>query len=220
MKNILFIVIVGLVILLQPSSAFSSPTTQSSDITQEEADDLNAKLNKAHELMEPYIFISDKKHKKAKKKKLEQAIKLYDEVLVLVPDHWVSMFFKGKAYQALGDHENAYQSFKRAFHQQVENKDVLNEYALEAMELGYFEEALETLEEGQNKYQTDLGVRGNYALALIMNNRIDDGLKVLHQVQDIWPNDGITKSIIVIAEKIHSGEATLPSTVSGLYKIK
>ena len=220
MKNILYVIGACLLFMMSYETSFSSPERKATIITQEEADELNAKLNKAHELAGPYIFIADKKHKRAKKKNLRQAIKLYDEVLVQLPDHWVSLFFQGKAYQALGEHENAYQSFKLAYHHHTENKDVLNEYALEAMELGYFQEALETLEKGQKKFQTDIGVRGNYALALIMNGRIDDGLEALHQVQNMWPDDPITKNVIVIAKKIQSGEAALPATVEGLHKIK
>ncbi len=206
--------------LMQYGHAFSSPKPPVSIITQQEADQLNAKLDKANNLIEPYMFLANTKHKKANKKKLRQAIKLYDEVLNRIPDHWVSLFFRGKAYQALGEHENAYQSLKLAFYYQAENKDVLNEYALEAMELGYFKEALSVLAQGQKRYRSDIGVRGNYALALIMNNNIEDGLKALRQVQTQWPDDPITKNIIVIAEKIESGEAKLPTTVHGLRKIK
>ena len=173
MKKITFAIFAISTFAALPFNAFGSPQEQAPIITEEMAKELNSKLDRAQELVDPFIFLSDKKHEEPQTKKLKDAIALYDEVLLIVPDHWVSMFFKGKAYQALGDHPSAYNSFKLAFRQDVQNKDVLNEYAVEAMELGYFEEALSVLETGQTIYRSDIGVMGNYALALIMNNKLE-----------------------------------------------
>ena len=216
MSRSIFIAAISLALIIQPASGLGASASQSSEISQEEADQLNAKLDRAGELLRPYLFLSDVKHERANKKEIRQAIGLYDEVLARIPDHWTTLFFRGKAYQALGEHENAYKSLKSAFIQHKDHKDVLNEYAIEAMELGYFEEALTELKKGQQKFKDDIGVRGNYALALLMNGRVDASLEALFRIKETWPDDPITKKMIALVKNIQSKEAPLPTTIQEL----
>lgn len=203
--------------LFSSVSFANNPTVE---ISESDANLLNAKLDEASNLIMPYIFLSDRNPKKAESKDLEKAIKLYDEVLDRIPNHWTSMFFKGKALQVLQRNEEAYLSFKQAFAIEKENKDVLNEYAVEAMQLGYFQEAYQALKTGKGKHPSDIGVRGNYALASVMVGRVDQSLIELRAVEARWPEDSITKTLIPIVEKIQSGSAQQPKTVNELFAMK
>ncbi len=217
MKILLVLVLGVLVGGAIESKIYSSLSIQDDTITQKEADDLNAKLDKAHSLVNPYIYISDVNHKAPDKDRIYHAIDLYNQVLERVPDHWVSLFMKGKSYQALSEHRHAYASFKAAYDIHKDHKDILNEFALEAFELGFFDEALELLEKGQSMFRDDIGVQGNYALALLMTGQVDRSLKAFHAFQARWPDDPIAKRLVPVAEKLQQGIIRQPKSIKELY---
>ena len=198
------------------SDGFLAP----SDLTEKQIDDFNKKWKKAYELSKDYMFLSDQKHKKADRKQLEKAIKLYKGGLKIVPDHWASYFLMGKTYQALGEHNDAYDAFSKAYTINPDHKDVLNEYMIEAMETSKFDEAVNLLEANQHRWPDDVGIRGNYAFALLLAGQTDKSIEALLAVEKLWPNDPITKRVMSMALKIQSGQVPQPKTLEEFYALK
>ena len=186
---------------------------QSKEFTQEEADRYNYLFSTANSMIDPYLKIHDMEHFKAEKDILYKAIAMYDEAIVIHPGSWQSMWLRGKAYQALNDSKNAYQSFKQAYGQNSDNPDVINEYVLEATNLNKISEALEINRSAVKKFPNHLGLQANLALVLILDGKHDQAIKQGALALKMEPNDSITKNLIEIATDIKAGKRKQPRTV-------
>src|SRR4051794_17062360 len=69
-------------------------------------------------------------------RRIGKAISLLEQVVVLNPTNWAAMWITGKAYQALGRHEDALACFSKSLLLNDRNPDVGREAGISAMECG------------------------------------------------------------------------------------
>src|SRR5262245_35870876 len=66
------------------------------------------------------------------RRRLEEAIVLFDEVIQINPRNWAAMWLLGKVYQRLGDFERGLEWFSRSHQLKPDQPDVAREAALAA----------------------------------------------------------------------------------------
>jgi len=187
--------------------------SQSKEFTQEEADRYNFLFSAANEIVESYIYIQDAIRNPVDEVKLNSAIEMYDEAISINPESWPSMWFKGKAFQALGKFEEAYTSFKHAHDINPKNPDVANEYVLECINTERHEEALKANLLSAERFPDHVGIQANLALIFILLGQQDDAVKQGKKALKLNRKDQVTKNLIQIAKRIKAGKQKQPKSV-------
>ena len=67
---------------------------------------------------------------------LLEGIRYLDAVTQINPDNFAAFWGKGKAHQAMNQHNSAYYEFEKSFELNKDNPDVARELAPECMDLG------------------------------------------------------------------------------------
>jgi len=200
-------------LLLILALLLQSQMSQSREFTQEEADRYNYLFSSANEIVEPFLYIQDTTRTPVDKDRLDLAIKMYDEAIAINPDSWASMWFKGKAFQAMGNFGSAYFSFKQAYRINPDNPDVVNEYILECINTEKHQEALEANLIGAQNFQDHVGIQANLALVFILLGQQDKAIQQGNIALKLNRKDEVTKNLIEIAKKIKSGKQIQPSSI-------
>ncbi len=190
--------------------------TQRRELTEAEAARYNRCFAKANKLLEPFLRGPESEYSKAERQALEKAITLYDKALSIYPASWQSLWLRGKAYQASGDVEQAYSSFRQAYSLCSGNPDVVNEYLIEAINLNRTEEAFQAGKLAAAQFPEHTGLQANYALILVLVNDPEQAISQGRLALKLAPDDPITIRLIHIAKEIREGKRTCPKTVREL----
>ena len=132
--------------------------------------------------------------------KLKRAVKLFEQILQLVPSHWNSMWLLGKTVQRLGNEQAAFDWFVKAWDQTPRNVDVAREAALSAMHLGLARHAIEYCEEALKLKPNETGLICNFALALIHDGKPAEALAKAKLAVDGNPKDIVNVNVMRLAE--------------------
>jgi tetratricopeptide (TPR) repeat protein len=178
----------------------------------------NELFKRGADLITPYMSLTDRVPKKSDRKarELREGIRLLDDALKLFPDNWSALWIQGKAFQALGEHEQAYTRFKRSYALQGNNPDVARELMLESLEVGRANEAVDVARGAATKHPGDSGLRANLALALLLAGRLDEAAATAAEAQRMDPSDVITKDLVSIISEVRRGKRPRPRHVSDL----
>ena len=170
--------------------------SQSNDLVlNEENHDIYFK--KASDLIFPQIQLHDRKVNSSlnKEKDLREGIRYLDAVIKINPNNFAAFWFKGKAYQALEDSENAYIQFKEAFKLKSDNPDVARELMIECLNLGKNKEGVEVALHALNLSKENAGLLGNLSLAYLMNKELNLAKETIEKAIVIDPKDKINISL-------------------------
>ncbi len=206
-----FFLVVNLFCLSIPTYAF----------TEKEVSLFNKYWGEANKLLGPYMFIDGVKSQNpttiSAKKALNESIKLFSKALEINPKSWQAYWMTGKAYQALGETESAYISFRTAYSIMPNNPDVLNEYLGEALATKRTEEAFNIAREGVKSFPKHVGLVANYAIALLLNQQIDMAYSVVEEAIKLDPQDHITKNVLELVKEVKSGKRQCPRSIYDLW---
>jgi tetratricopeptide (TPR) repeat protein len=142
--------------------------------------------------------------------KLKRAVKLFETVLQLAPEHWNSMWILGKTMQRLGDERAAFEWFVKAWDQTPRNADVAREAALSAMNLGLARHAIEYCEEALKLEPNEPGLVCNLALAFLHDNQPMIALEQVKRAISLDATDAVTKNVLLVTEHIIATKARCP----------
>jgi Flp pilus assembly protein TadD len=147
-------------------------------MTPEQIEEHNRVYNQAAQMVKGEIIVDGRQQALALNSpiqlKLEQAIRLFEQVLALNPENWSAMWLVGKAYQRLGNYSAALKSFVDAHEVNPSQPDVLREASICAMSLGRSDEAVAHARRALESQPTNGGLRANLALALLLAGRLDE----------------------------------------------
>ena len=143
--------------------------------------------------------------------KLKRAVKLYERVLQLVPNHWNSMWILGKVVQRLGNERSAFDWFVKAWDQTPRNVDAAREAALSAMNLGLARHAIEYCEEALKLEPNEPGLICNLALAWIHDGKPDEALAKAKLAVELNPKDSVSVSVMQLAQHLAQTKSVCPS---------
>lgn len=176
----------------------------------------------AADLVQPYLVLHGAPPKSTKSAKarteLENAIGLFDRVLVLNSQNWAAAWLAGKAAQSLGDQERAYRFFKRSFSVQKENPDVARELMIACLETKRAKEAVEVAEHAVRIHASDPGLKANLALALLCAGDVVGAEVAIDEALKGDSRDQISVSLKRLIGEVKRGERKQPESPADLQK--
>lgn len=174
--------------------------------------------DKGMQLIEPYVILLGKSPRSDKNKetRLLEGIRYLDAVTQINPDNFGAFWFKGKAYQALNQHEQAYQAFEKSFDLNKQNPDVARELMLECLDLGKGQRAVEVALHALSQDKKDTGLIANLALAYLFNADLDLASKTIGKAIALAPSDQINQNVKKIIDEVISGKRPQPKKHSDL----
>lgn len=184
----------------------------------------NQLFKEGSDLISPYMPLHGVEPKDASTKKAQQEIRTgidkLKQVVVLNPQNWAAYWVMGKAYQALGDNQNAYESFKASWGIHKENADVAREYMFECLNLGKGAEGVTLAEQALNLEPNEPGLIANYALALLIDGQFEAAEKQVQRSLQIDNTDKVTKDLQKIIGEVKSGQRPRPTKFGDLQGIR
>jgi tetratricopeptide (TPR) repeat protein len=195
----------------------SWPTTENSPgLTAKEGDSFNKYFNEAGELLKSYMFLDGVQSKnpttRAAKRDLKKSIELFSKALKIYPESWQSYWLMGKAYQALGESNKTYDSFKKAYSIMPDDPDVASEYLMTASEVQKNKEAISVGEEAIKKFPNHVGLSANYSVALLLDGQVDEAYAMAQKALELKPDDPITRGFLKVIEAVKSGKYPPPKS--------
>jgi tetratricopeptide (TPR) repeat protein len=149
---------------------------------------------------------------------LNEGIRNLDVALEIAPESWPAWWLRGKAEQALKDHEAAYESFERSYRLHAANPDVGRELVAECLETGRSGEAVAVAEAISRENPQDEGLLANLALAQLLNGHLDEALRVADAALRLDPDDAITKTVRRRIEDVRAGRRPQPTKLGDLQR--
>src|SRR5262249_10343201 len=125
----------------------------------------------------------------------------------LFAPHWIL----GKAYEALGDQEQAYSFFRRAFELAPDHVDVIREYVRACLELGKADEGVPAARRACAVRPDDAGLQANYGLALLIAGRVEEAHATVQAALERAPDDPITRHLLAWVGDVRSGKKPCPT---------
>ena len=184
---------------------------QISDATKKEAQKL---YEKACALIHGELILHENQGRKAPgfwtKLKLKRATKLFEQVLLLIPNNWASMWFLGKTVQRLGDERAGFDWFVKAWDQKPQNVDVAREAALSAMRLGLSRHAIEYCEEAIKLEPNNSGMVCNLSLALLHDGRLEQALETAKQAASMDAKDKVNENVLRVVKHFATSKSPCP----------
>jgi tetratricopeptide (TPR) repeat protein len=194
-------------------SSRSNPDLEITDFSPEKHDEY---YRKGFECIDPYVKLGNRPSQRPNVDKIKEGIKYLNAVTKINPENWAAFWLKGKAYQALGSPQSAYNEFKKAFDIEKENPDVARELMIEALNLGKGEEGVEIAKHALELKPNNPGLMANLGLAYLINGEIDNAEDITRKAINLDPLDNINKQILYIIEEVKSGKRPQPKKYSDL----
>ena len=178
----------------------------------------NEYYHKGVELLEPYILLMEASPaiNKDAKKSIVEGIRYLDAVTEINQHNFAAFWIKGKGYQALGNHEDAYTQFEKSFRLNKNNPDVARELALECINLGKGEQAVEFMRHALTLDSTDPGLVANLALAYLINGNLDLASSTVEKAITLAPTDEINHNLKKIIDEVIAGQRAQPKKYEDL----
>jgi tetratricopeptide (TPR) repeat protein len=147
------------------------------------------------------------------RRRLAEAIRLFEEVVAINPANWSAMWMLGKVYQRLEDPARGLEWFARAHRVNPDQPDVAREASIAAMDAGRPAEAVGFCERALRAEPDNAGLRANLALALLFCERIEEARKEVRDALARDPADGITQTLARIIGEVAAGTRPCPHHV-------
>lgn len=168
------------------------------------------------QILEPYVRLTDRPSEPPNEEMILRGVADMDRAIGACPNYWQALWFKGKAFQALGDHAQALRAFQSAYAIEKHELPVVNEMTIEAVEVGQFDFALQATQEGLAVFPNSLELRARAALALLFEGRLDESIDAANRALEVAPGDQITLNIIRVAGDIKAGRMAPPHSMAEL----
>lgn len=170
------------------------------------------------DLISPLMKIHGRESKLSigRREPLLSAIADLQAVTVYNPGNWAAFWFKGKAYQALGNKDAANREFKAAFALERQNPDVAREYGISCLDLGLGAEAVLSATHASGLVPDDAGLKANLALALLLAGRNGEAKEAIDESLSASPDDPISKSVHRLIDEVLSGKRKQPRFMADL----
>lgn len=181
----------------------------------------NALYQKAWEILKDQMILEESVDKEPIRpepdlKKLEEGIRLLEEVISINPENWSAYWAMGKAYQTMGDKQKQYDAFKKA--QQIARKhpdesysDAIRELVLSCLELEKIKEAIYYGKQAIEFSPDDFTLWSNFSICLLLDGQLDNAENYANKALGACADDGVAKNVLAVVKKIRNGELEVKS---------
>jgi tetratricopeptide (TPR) repeat protein len=179
MATLVLLVVVAVAVLVIASRRARSPSQAVADLGADPVHRHDQAYKRAIALIHPHMRLHGRIAPVDGRaaKDLREGVGYLDVVVGLKPDNWAASWVRGKAQQALNEHEAAYDSFRRAYEIDESNPDVGRELAAECLETGRASEAVRIAQALTARAPKDAGLLANLALAHLINGQLDEAAR-------------------------------------------
>jgi len=188
-------------------------------MTRQEVAEFNTLFNNACERLNGLMVLSGYRQKDAdffEKIRIKKSIKEFEKCLSLVPGHWQSMLFLGKAYQKMGDHHAALSFLEKAMAIEPSNYSISQEASLEALQLDDINKAIKYSGEAVRINPNNTVLMGNHAMNLLIANKDDEAMKMIEDAIRLDPNDKINLNVQKLIQGVMTGQQPRPTCKTAL----
>ena len=197
-------------VIVDDSGVESSPQTLEHNRLYKEGSDL----------VSPYMQLVNRGSKPAgshaAREELERGIDLLEQAISIDPANWAAHWIVGKAHQALGDSENACDSFGASYALHQGNADIAREYMFECLNLGHADKGLMAARHAVSLKPEDAGLIANLALALLIGGKLHEASETLAKALTLSPNDEICQKLQQMIADVKSGRKSQPTKMADL----
>lgn len=182
-------------------------------LTDNEINRFNSLYEKGCELQRSLIILDGRPRKRLGlfgRKKLKKSIRSFEEALAIHPSSWQSMFFIGKAFQALGDLESALPWFVKTAKFEPENPSVAKEAGLCAAQLGKHLAAIRFMKAAAAAHPGDAALQCNIGLSYLMSKQVDEARASFSQAVQAQPRDKMNPRLLKLAEEVAENKVPCP----------
>jgi tetratricopeptide (TPR) repeat protein len=145
-----------------------------------------------------------------------QAAGMLEKVIAEVPDWWNAQWFFGKSQAALGNHERAYEAFRRAYQVEKNVESILRELAGVCLELRRFDEAVEMAQAAVTLDPGNAEALGNLAVAFLLAGQNGPARKAIDAATKVAPQDRINQTIARVLGEVETGRREPPQSLRDL----
>jgi tetratricopeptide (TPR) repeat protein len=153
------------------------------------------------------------------RRKLKKSIQLFKEALAIHPSSWQSMYFIGKAFQALGDLETALSWFVKAAKFEPENPSVAKEAGLCAGKLGKHAAAIRLMAAAASAHPDDAALQCNIGLSYLMSKQVEKARSSFSQAVEARPGDRTNQRLLELAEAVAGNRVSCPRSEKEILKL-
>ena len=175
------------------------------------AEDFNLTFRQAAKLIDPYLVLTDRSAAEARtdqgRAQIAQAIAMLTRVTAADPSHWQSYWFIGKAHQALRNHPDAFNAFRRSLNLRPPYPDVAREFVIEAICVGATTEAVVAAREVAEANPSNSGLLANLGLALLADGKASQARATVEKALAMAPEDRITRALLEESIQVQAGQA-------------
>ena len=150
------------------------------------------------------------------KAKLRQGIAYMHAVIHYNPGNWGAYWIAGKAYQSMGDHVQANESFKSALDIGGENADIAREHAVSCLELGWADKAVASLSRAIKEFPNDSSLHAHLALAFVVEGKDKEACAAANKALEVGADDTMATSILQMIEDVKNGTRPRPRNMEEL----
>jgi tetratricopeptide (TPR) repeat protein len=147
---------------------------------------------------------------------VSQAAASLEKVVAEAPNWWNAQWFLGKAEMALGNHEKAYEAFRRAYALEKNVEAIPRELAGTCLEIRRFDEAVEIGQAAVALDPANAELLGNLALAFLLAGQLVPARKTIDAATKIDPHDRINLTVSRILREIEAGHRPKPQSLHDL----
>jgi tetratricopeptide (TPR) repeat protein len=185
----------------------------STQLTDNEIDRFNALYDKGCKLQKDLVILDGSPKRKPGflgRRKLKESIQSFKEALAIHPASWPSMFFIGKAHQALGDLDSALSWFVKASKAEPENPSVAKEAGLCAARLDKHLAAIRFMKPAASANPGDAGLQCNIGLSYLMSEQVEEAIASFSQAVKADPGNKMNQRLLELAEAVAREEIPCP----------
>jgi tetratricopeptide (TPR) repeat protein len=193
-------------------------TTQASAVCDVNGYDHDALFRRGADLVDPHMLLVDRKAAARNDAEVQIGIACLNRVVEINPSNWSALWIRGKAFQSLGEHRDAVESFRAAYRLNPDHPDVARELAVELLETQRFREAATIAREISNRSPQDAGLIANLALALLMSGELPAAREAIADALELDPNDPISKALAKRIDDVANGSRPQPKSLEELQR--
>ncbi len=169
-------------------------------------------------LLEPRIELHERRQELSPqhRSQVEQGIALLERHLEASPESWPAMWFAGKGYQALGQHQKALEQFRASLALKADQSDVARECAITLMKLGSFAEAIEVSRQACQSEPEEGGLQANLAIACLLGGQLETAQEAARRAVALDGSDPINANVLKLVQDVQAGRLPPPTSAAQL----
>lgn len=191
-------------------------------LTDKQIERFNALYGEAVELQKDLVILDGRPPKKPGifgAGKLKKSIQLFEEALKIHPGSWQSMYFIGKAHQAMGDLEAALSWFMKAAKIEFEEPSIAKEAGVCAAKLGRHRLAIQLMSSAAAAHQDDAALQCNIGLSYLMSQKVEEAIASFSLAVKADPANHMNQNLLKLAESVAAGQIKCPTSEEEILKL-